>query len=92
MSSATSTKEHVHSYMPAYMVSRVCKLMSYVLSGNLFEEILPKKVLDSRDLPNGGKEYLVQWLDGSDDSWVGTQPQAKLLSHRKTPLITISES
>ena len=39
-------------------------------AGNLFEEVLPKKVLESRTLPNGSKEYLVQWMDGTEDSWV----------------------
>lgn len=48
----------------------LCVLTAMTAAGNLFEEVLPKKVLDCRTATNGSKEYLLQWLDGSEDSWV----------------------
>lgn len=39
-------------------------------AGNLFEEVIPRRILEERPLENGAKEYLVQWYDGEEDSWV----------------------
>lgn len=51
--------------------------VSALLTGNLFEEVLPRKVLEARTLANGKKEFLVQWMDGSEDSWVKQSDMAK---------------
>lgn len=51
--------------------------VSALLTGNLFEEVLPKKVVEARTATNGKKEYLVQWMDGSEDSWVKQADMAK---------------
>ena len=31
---------------------------------------MPRRILEERPLENGSKEYLIQWYDGEEDSWV----------------------
>lgn len=37
---------------------------------NLFEEVEPAAVLDTRANENGTRDFLVKWPDGAEDSWV----------------------
>ena len=39
-------------------------------TGALYEEVAPLRVLDERASTSGGRDFLVQWPDGSEDSWV----------------------
>ena len=36
----------------------------------LFEEVTPAALLDDRPCENGTRDFLVQWSDGAEDSWV----------------------
>ncbi|KAK9828851.1 hypothetical protein WJX72_002407 [[Myrmecia] bisecta] len=40
------------------------------LTENLFEDVEPIQILDARTTDNGTREFLVQWPDGVEDSWV----------------------
>jgi len=37
---------------------------------HLFEEVEPAAVLRARPSPSGGRDFLVAWPDGRDDSWI----------------------
>ena len=45
---------------------------------NLFEEVEPATILDTRANENGTRDFLVKWRDGAEDSWV--RPAQPLVS------------
>lgn len=44
--------------------------LSTLLRNYTFEEVVPSNIIDSRISDNGGVEYLVEWMDGYQESWV----------------------
>lgn len=44
--------------------------LSTLLRDHTFEEVVPANITDSRTLEFGGVEYLVEWMDGYEPSWV----------------------
>merc|ERR1712083_30623 len=43
-----------------------------VLTENIFEDVIPKQVLDARELENGSREFFVQWMENvtNEGSWL----------------------
>lgn len=47
------------------------KVLSHgVRADSLYEEVEPKSILDVRKNEDGTRDFLVQWADGAEDSWV----------------------
>jgi len=44
--------------------------LSTLLRNYTFEEVVPSNIVDSRITDFGGVEYLVEWMDGYQESWV----------------------
>ena len=56
---------------PMMMSRRVAlEEVARILTENLFEDVAPGQVLASREAADGTREFLVQWPDGRDHSWV----------------------
>ena len=64
---------HVARRMPFRIrVASVPRLIRVWLAAAdcLFEEVTPAALLDDRPCENGTRDFLVQWSDGAEDSWV----------------------
>lgn len=63
-----------------YPHSRCTHWLSFACADNLFEEVEPAAVLDTRANENGTRDYLVKWPDGAEDSWVRARDEILDLS------------
>lgn len=48
-----------------------------VRADSLFEEVPPAAILDVRSSEDGTRDFLIQWPDGSEDSWVNEKDVAE---------------
>jgi len=56
---------------PALLARRMAlEEVAKVLTENTYEEIAPAAVLEARTREDGTREFLCQWEDGQEDSWV----------------------
>lgn len=56
---------------PAQIKQRMAlEEVNLAMTMHVYEDVLPAAILAVRETDEGGRQFLVQWDDGADDSWV----------------------
>lgn len=65
-----SLKEATPASTTTYMKRSKLEMLSTLLRDYTFEEVVPSNIMDSKITDSGEVEYLVEWMDGFEESWV----------------------